>query len=256
MTYLGINLDFDNKIFSIPDKRIFSISTTITKIIQSLPYTTARTLAKLCGKILSTKFVLGTIVQLKTRRLYKIIDFRTAWDSRINMSQFPEGVSEISFWKNSFKILNLRKLMSHKNVQTIEVLDASSTGYAANLTINNVQYTAYKNLSEEESQKSSTWREISAIEFTLKAFVQLLKNSSVLCKADNYASTFIVNSGSSNDDLQKTAENIFYFCKESSITLKVMWIPRAELSSVDRLSKIIDHDDWRITQPCFEVLNK
>ena len=31
MTWLEINLDFDNKIFSIPDKRIFSISTTNNK---------------------------------------------------------------------------------------------------------------------------------------------------------------------------------------------------------------------------------
>ena len=63
MTWLGTSLDFNNKILSIPDKKIFSISNTKTKIIQSLPYTTARTLAKLCGKILSTKFVLGNIVQ-------------------------------------------------------------------------------------------------------------------------------------------------------------------------------------------------
>ena len=161
-----------------------------------LLYTTARTLVKLCGKILSTIFALGNIVQLKTRRLYKVIDFR-----------------------------------------------------------NNVQCTAYESLSEEESEKSSTWREISAIEFTLKAFVHLLKNSSVLWKTDNYDSTFIVNSGSSKDDLQKTAGNIFYFCKENSITLKVMWIPREESSSVYRLGEIINHDDWRTTKPFFEILN-
>lgn len=34
-----------------------------------------------------------------------------------------------------------------------------------------------------------------------------------------------------------------------------MWIPREELSSVDRLKKIIDHDDWRTTKPFFEILN-
>ena len=76
MTWLGISLDFDTKIFPIPDKRIFPISTTITKIIQSLPYTIARTLPKLCGKILSTKLFLGNIVQLKTRRLYKVYRFQ------------------------------------------------------------------------------------------------------------------------------------------------------------------------------------
>ena len=131
---------------------------------------------------------MGNIVQLKTKRLYKVIDFRTSWDSRINMSQYPEAVSEICFWKNNFKTLNLRKLLILTNFQTTGVLDAGSTGHAANLTINNVQYTAYKSLSEEESHRSSTWREISAIEFALKAFAHLLKNSSVLWKTGNYAS--------------------------------------------------------------------
>ena len=141
------------------------------------------------------------------------------------MSQLPEAISEIFFWKHYFKILNLRMLLSHKNFLTIRVSEASRIGYAVNLTINNVQYTTYKSLSEEESQNGSTWRDISAIGFALKAFVHLLKNSSVLWKTDNYASTFIVNSANNKDDLQKTAENIFCFSKGKSITLKVMWIP-------------------------------
>ena len=34
-----------------------------------------------------------------------------------------------------------------------------------------------------------------------------------------------------------------------------MWIPKEELSSEDRLSKIIDHDDCRTTTPAFEIHN-
>ena len=34
-----------------------------------------------------------------------------------------------------------------------------------------------------------------------------------------------------------------------------MGIPKEELSSVDRLSKIIDRDDWRTAKPFFEILN-
>ena len=74
-------------------------------------------------------------------------------------------------------------------------------------------------------------------------------------KTDNYASTFIVNSSSSKNNSQKTAKHIFYFCKENSVTLKVIWIPREELSSVDRQKKIIGHDYWRTTKPFFEILN-
>ena len=171
------------------------------------------------------------------------------------MSQLPEVVSEMFFWKNNFKTLNLRKFLSHTNFQTAGISDASSTGYVTNLTTNNGRYTANKSLSEKENLKSSTWRKISVIEFALKAFVYLLKNSSVLWNTDNYASTFVVDSSSSKNNLQKTAKHIFYFCNENSVTLKVMWIPREELSSVDRLKKIIDHDDWRSRKPFFEILN-
>ena len=41
--------------------------------IKNLPDTTARNLSKLCGKIVSTKFVLGNITKLKTRNTCKII---------------------------------------------------------------------------------------------------------------------------------------------------------------------------------------
>ena len=197
MTWLGTNLDFDNKIFSIPDKRTFSISTTIIKIVQSLPYTTARTLAKLCGKI-----CLGKCCQLKTRRLCKVINFRTSWDSKINMSQFPEGISGIFFWKKNFKILSLRKPPSHTNFQTIGVSEARSTGYATNLTINNVQYTAYKSFRGGQPKTLCLKRNFSH-RICVKSFVNFLKNSSVMWKTDNYTSTFIVNSGNSKDDLQK-----------------------------------------------------
>ena len=51
--------------------------------IKNLPYTTAQNLSKLCGKIISTKFVLGKVAQLKTRNTYKIIRAELTWDKRI-----------------------------------------------------------------------------------------------------------------------------------------------------------------------------
>ena len=38
-------------------------------VINKLPYSTTRQLAKVCGKLISTKFILGDVVQLKTRSL-------------------------------------------------------------------------------------------------------------------------------------------------------------------------------------------
>ena len=92
----------------------------------------------------------------------KVINYTEPWDSKISMSQFPEAISEVFFWKHNFKSFNCRKLASYTNFQTIGISDASSTGYAANLVINNVRYTAYESRSHEESQTNFTWKEISA----------------------------------------------------------------------------------------------
>ena len=43
-------------------------------LIEKLPYTTAHEFEKACGKLVSMKFGLGDIVQLKTRNLYKVIE--------------------------------------------------------------------------------------------------------------------------------------------------------------------------------------
>ena len=81
LTCLGVNINPDKLCFSIPQTRIESIFFSLEKIIKNLPHTTARKLAKVCGKLISTKFVMANIFQLKTRNLYKIIGARHSWDN-------------------------------------------------------------------------------------------------------------------------------------------------------------------------------
>ena len=55
-------------------KRETKIIGNLQSIIDRLPYTSARNIAKLTGRIISTSFVLGNVVRLKTRQLYGIIN--------------------------------------------------------------------------------------------------------------------------------------------------------------------------------------
>ena len=73
LIWLGIKINLITSRFTIPENRILSIMEFIQVTIKNLPDTTTRNLFKLCGKIISTKFVLGNIAQLKTRNLYKVI---------------------------------------------------------------------------------------------------------------------------------------------------------------------------------------
>ena len=49
-------------------------------LIEKLIYTTARELGKAYAKLISKKFGLGDIVQLKTRNVYKVIENQWLWD--------------------------------------------------------------------------------------------------------------------------------------------------------------------------------
>ena len=50
------------------------VKDSVVLLIEKIPYTTARELGKAIGKLISMKFGLGDIVQLKTRNLYKVIE--------------------------------------------------------------------------------------------------------------------------------------------------------------------------------------
>ena len=62
----------DTFTFSIPVDRILSIMKSIQFTVKNLPYTATPNLSKLCDKIISNKFVLGNITQLKARKVHKI----------------------------------------------------------------------------------------------------------------------------------------------------------------------------------------
>ena len=70
MTWLGITLDLRAKMLDIINTRIESILNELNNLT-STPCVTARKVAQIIGKIISTIHVLGHIVRLKTRYLYK-----------------------------------------------------------------------------------------------------------------------------------------------------------------------------------------
>ena len=51
------------------------------------------------------------------------------------------------------------------------------------------------------------------------------------------------------------AFGIFEFCKKDSISVNVQWIPREENEKADYLSKLIDYDDWGVSDDFFEYID-
>lgn len=71
-TCLGVQTDFEENAYAITDTRIESILNIIENILSTLY--TGRRVTKLVGSVVSPKFVLGDIIQQKTKYLYFVIE--------------------------------------------------------------------------------------------------------------------------------------------------------------------------------------
>ena len=177
---------------------------TLYQIISQLPITTPRKIARLCGKLVSCMFVLGNSVQLKTRRLHHIIATRSGWDTLISIEGFPRAIKDIFFWKHDFY-----------TPASLAYSDASSTSIAAHVNVHNEEKIAYRNLSETECLKSSTWKELSAIAFAVNSFKDIVSSKTILWHTDNFAASCVLKSGSNKSELQTIAEIFFIYVRNT-----------------------------------------
>ena len=164
--------------------------------IKNLPYATARNLSKLCGKIVSNKFVLGNIAQLKTRSIYKIIQAELKWDKRIRLHENDKAIQEIVFRRNNLLQLYSRVLYPYQIPTVFISPGASNHALSAQFLKVGREYTCFKNFCEYEIKQSSTWRELLTIQFALNSFTPKISYKSVHWETDNYAASLIVASGS------------------------------------------------------------
>lgn len=73
--------------------------------------------------------------------------------------------------------------------------DASATGCGAHMVLNQ-ELVCHKMCHEDKNTKSSTWRALAAIEFTLQSFYSFIEYSHLKWLTDNQAAAKIVEVGS------------------------------------------------------------
>ncbi|VDI70689.1 Hypothetical predicted protein [Mytilus galloprovincialis] len=187
-----------------------------------------------------------------TRCTFSVINLRQDWDQYVDLRQHSDSIQEIMFWKQNIhclKPVSLLRNNSEFNVFT-DASDIGAGGY-----LQGTDYIAHRQWSVTEATKSSTWREIKAIELTLDSFAKVLEHSSVTFFTDNQNAVSIIKKGSKLPHLQGLALSIFNTCVSCNISLYAQWIPREENEKADALSRIIDIDDWGISFEFFDFLN-
>jgi len=174
------------------------------------------------------------------------------WDLEFRLDHYCE--EELYFWKENLMNINSRHCFVNTSPSYFVYSDASATGCGSVIGFNN-DYVCHKMWTELESLQSSTWRELYAIEFSLQSFAPVLKGSRVKWFTDNQAAARIVEVGSMKLELHRMARSIFNICIQSGIYLEVQWIPRTQNQQDDYISRLLDTDDWQITDDLFLFLD-
>ena len=91
------------------------------------------------------------------------------------------------------------------------------------------------------------------IEFSLQSFATLDEGSHVKWYTDSQAASKVVEAGSMKFDLHRVARSISSICIRSGIHLEVQWIPRSLNQQADYISRLIDIDDWQLTNDFFSI---
>ena len=176
---------------------------------------TNRKLAKIAGSIISMKFVMGDITQLKSRA----IENKISWDSKIDIKEIPEAIKEIKFWKNNLTKLNCRSISEHHANFIYIFSDASNN--SVGIVILHINAKSHRNLKKKEKSFVSTWRELQAIVYGLKSFKEILRDETIHWFTDNNGASIIAKMGSKKTHLQELALEIYDVCRRFNIRFKV-----------------------------------
>ena len=210
--WLGLTWDNALGTIEIVDRRCAKILATIDSIVDSGFVISARNLASFTGQIISTSPVSGYISRIMTRHCVLSTLSVQHWEDKIELDQYC--IEELRFWRTNLNSLKARDCFLIHKPQRFVYSDASATGCGSVFTL----------WEPSECSKSSTSRELAAIDFSLESFAPVLEGSLVKWFTDSQSAAKIVEVGSMKLDLHRLAVKIFQFCAEHNIRLEVQWI--------------------------------
>lgn len=255
-SWIGYVIDTNTGFIVASDSRVEKLCSDLADVCAKLElsdFVHVKEIASIVGQIISMSSSCGNVAQIMTRYLHLIINSRRSWNSAVFV--LDQGKEELLFWRNNLRTLNGVLFWPPPFVPSkVLFSDAWSTGCGA--FIQGSSLVCHRNWSLEESQKSSTWRELFAIKFALESFATPLASQRVRCNTDNQNVVRIIQVGSMVKELQDLALDVFLLTSQRQIQLDVSWLPRNQNIQADFLSRIVDFDDYSVHDEVFFQLDE
>ena len=160
--WLGFLWDLKLCILRVPEK--LELSVLISALLRNSHRVRARTLAKISGKIIAMTPAVGFITQIMTRCMFSALNEKLDWNNNLNIYHTQDCIRELMFWKLNISSVKPVVLLEKEYAYDI-FTDASDVGAAD--FIKHSHLVMLKTWLKLEAGKSSTWREIKAVELCL-----------------------------------------------------------------------------------------
>ena len=184
--------------------------------------------------------------------MFNCINSKASWNTPLLVSNGAK--EELRFWRSQIRALNGRPLQETFQFAHNIYSDASGVGYGGFIEEQEgSQVTG--TWSQVESGKSSTWRELEAVNRTLHSLKNSLEGHCVQWHTDNKNVVGIIQKGSKKPELQTTAIEIHTVCVRYNINVVPVWVPRESNQIADALSRYSDSDDWMVDMTIFSRLH-
>ena len=177
ITWLGLVWNSTLGTISITPRRVQGIVDCVAFIEAQKCTISARQLSSFVGKVMSTCPVTGNLPRITTRHCQMTIAIGEHWDTPMILDEYCKD--EIVFWKNNIHLCNFKNCFVFRKPQKVTFSDASNIACGAVSYINDGELVCHKMWTQDERSRSSTWRELSAIEFSLLSCLPILSSSHI-----------------------------------------------------------------------------
>ena len=228
--YLGLVINSKEMTFNIPVEKQESIIGRIREI-KGRRKVKVKAVARVIGTLQSVGRATGPIVRIMTRSLYKEVSRAKTWASFVTLCAAAE--EELNWWEENLKSVSkypILSSMSGREVSSEAASDASDLGYYSYLVGPPKEFLAARAFSEEERDRSSTWRELAAIKetWTDKGRLERFRGWKLVHYTDNKATASIVSKGSRQPHLQELIRETIMAMREYEVEIECVWKSRED----------------------------
>jgi hypothetical protein len=262
ITHLGFIVDtspeLPEALFRIPPHK----KTALRKSIKQMMRKTTVAPKILASMIGSLQFLVRAIWMgpIFLRSLIRTLNTKESWARTDTVTLTDLNRQDLAWWLEAIKNFEGSPPIT-TDPTWIMTTDASGTGWGATLhryplTLDeDILYRAQGMWAVEVAEESSNAREMETINMGLQAFRQQIRKSRIQVRSDNTTTVCYLNKlGGRVVDLYERSLRTVEFCMQEGIRITAIHLAGVLNDEADRLSRMVDKDDWKLNPRLFEEL--